>query len=156
MAYYYIYLCTSSCVLSQYDTDNYIAKKLTWNLKEGLGWAFPWKDLEPMGINSWCLLRVLWFCYLVIFLHLICSFVMYSAWSCHFVYDVILLLVFMILFLFVSCWCLLCFEGLGNWLGNKKVDGTLGELCGTQQVTKDSGEVGACVREAKGKSMTIG
>ena len=56
----------------------------------------------------------------------------------------------MIFFLFVSC-----FEGLGIWLGKKKVDGTQGELCGTQQAMKDSDEDGTCVSAAKGKSMTI-
>jgi len=60
----------------------------------------------------------------------------------------------MIFFLFVSCSSLLCFEGLGNWLGKKKIDGTLGELCGTQHVMKNLDDAGACVRETKGKSMT--
>jgi len=82
-----------------------------------------------MGIESCCLLRFLWFRYLVICLHLICNFFMLSARSWHFVCGVLLLLVFMTFLLFVSCSFLLCFEGLGNLLGNKKVDGTLGEMC---------------------------
>ncbi len=54
---------------------------------------------------------------------------MSSAWPCHFVCGVILLLVFMVFFLFVSCSFLLCFEGLGNWLGKEKVNGVQEELC---------------------------
>jgi len=61
----------------------------------------------------------------------------------------------MIFFSFVSCSYLLCFEGLGNWLGKKKVDGTLGDMCGTQQVMKDLDEVGTCIREVEGKSITV-
>jgi len=35
---------------------------------------------------------------------------------------------FMVFFVFASCSCLLCFEGLGNWLGKRTVNGAWGEL----------------------------
>jgi len=38
----------------------------------------------------------------------------------------------MIFFLFVSCPFLLGFEGLGDWLGKRKVNGAQGELNETQ------------------------
>jgi hypothetical protein len=50
---------------------------------------------------------------LLVFCDLLCLiwfFFMSSAWPCHFVCGVVLLLVFMVFFLFVSCSFLLCFE----------------------------------------------
>jgi len=57
----------------------------------------------------------------VICLHLVFSLFMSGARPCHFVCEVILLLVFhgFIIVYFLSC--LLCFEGLGNWFGNEQV-----------------------------------
>ena len=39
---------------------------------------------------------------------------------------------------------LLCFDGLWNWFGKRKVDINIGELCGTQQVMKDANDWCMC------------
>lgn len=88
-------------------------KRLSWNLEEGLGWAFLWNIWEPEGVESWCLLLVLWFV-CAWFMVLIAS----SACSCHFVYGVVLLLIF---YLVASWYCLLCFEGIRSWLWKRKL-----------------------------------
>ena len=51
---------------------------------------------------------------------LIAIFFMCSVWPYHFVCGVVLLLVFMGFFLDFLGSFLLCFEGLGDWLGNEE------------------------------------
>jgi len=56
-----------------------------------------------------------------------------SVWPYHFVCGVMLLLVFMVFFLFVSCLALYVLS-LWNWLGKRKVTVAREDLCGTQKV----------------------
>jgi len=58
-------------------------------------------------------------------------FVMSSASPCHFVCGVVLLLIFMVFFLFVSCLSFYVLS-LGDWLGKRKVNRARGDLCGTR------------------------
>ena len=56
------------------------------------------------------------------------------VWPYHFVCGVVLLLVFLVSLLDSFGFFILCFEGLGIWLGNRKVSGARGELDEVQHV----------------------
>ena len=102
----------------------------------------------------WCVHVVLCFQSFAICLHLIWSLFMSSIWPYHFVCGVVLLLVFMVPLLFVSCSLLLCLRILGIGWEKRKVSGAW-EMNEIQQVMWDLNEVGASIRETKGKIMTV-
>lgn len=118
--------------LWRYDVGDCMEKYTSMKSWRRSELRFPLEALGAIGIESWCLLLVLWFRYFMIFLCFIFSFVcvwckalLFCLW-CH------IFIGFHLLFLYVSCSLLFCFDGIGNWFGKRKFDGAQGELCGMQ------------------------
>ena len=75
---------------------------------------------------------------------------MFSVRPCHSSCGVVLLLlVFVIFFLFVS-WLAFYVLSLGKWLGKRKVNVAQEELCGTEQVMQDIDE-SQCMSKHSGR-----
>ena len=112
-------------------------------------------SLGTMGIESWCFLLVLCFWSFMNFRAWFAALFMSSVWPYHFVYGVMLLFLFMVFFLFVSCLAFYVLS-LGNWLGKRKVDGNWERCVVPNRWNKTQMKLCAWVSVVEGKTMKIG
>jgi len=76
-------------------------------------------------------------------------------WPYHFIYGVMLILVFMVLFLFFYCLSFYVLS-LGNWLGKRKVDGNQERCLVPNQWYKTQMKLYALVSAPEVKNMEVG